>query len=90
MLLVWPLGLLPLGPAFHLWTALTLTAFVMAAVSWGRRLLAALLPVALLLLPPITTAPVVAGQSGFLSGALLIGGLRLAECRPWLACCWVC
>lgn len=85
MLLVWPLGLAPLGPAFHLWTALTLTAFVTAAAPWGRRLPAALLPLALLLVSPLTTASVVAGQSGFLSGALLIGGLRLAERRPWLA-----
>jgi hypothetical protein len=85
MLLVWPLGLVPLGPAFHLWTALTLAAFVMAAAPWGGRLPAAVLPLALLLLSPLTTASVVAGQSGFLSGALLIGGLRLAERRPWLA-----
>ena len=85
MLLVWPLGLLPLRPAFHLWTALTLAAFVMAAAPWRQRLPATVLPVALLLLSPITTASVVAGQSGLLSGALLIGGLRLAERRPWLA-----
>ena len=85
MLLVWPLGLLPLRPAFHLWTVLTLAAFVMAAAPRGVRLPTALLPIALLLLSPITMASVVAGQSGLLSGALLIGGLRLAERRPWLA-----
>ena len=85
MLLVWPLGLLPLGPAFHLWTALTLAAFVAAAAPRGGKLPAALLSIALLLVSPITTASVVAGQSGLLSGALLVGGLRLAERRPWLS-----
>ena len=85
MLLVWPLGLLPLRPAFHLWTALTLTAFVMAAAPRGEKLPATLLAIALLLLSPLTMASVVAGQSGLLSGALLIGGLRLAERRPWMA-----
>jgi hypothetical protein len=37
------------------------------------------------LLAPATTIALVSGQSGFLSGALMLGGLRLAGSRPILA-----
>ena len=80
LLLSWPLGLLPPGGAYFAWVGLTLAGFVWAAA--GPRLRPA--HVLRLLLAPATTVSVVAGQSGFLSGALLMGGMRLAGQRPWL------
>lgn len=81
MVLVWPLGLLPFGASYFAWIGLTLAAFV-AAVAAPRF---QRLTVALAVLAPVATVNVVAGQSGFLSGALLLGGMRLASSRPWLA-----
>lgn len=79
LLLVWPLGLLPVGPAFHAWIACTMALFI-GATSYRRLGFASVL----LLLSPATVMGVVAGQNGFLSGALLLGGLRLIGQRPWL------
>lgn len=80
LLLIWPFGLLTLHQAFAAWFALTIGAFVWAAS--GPRPDA--LRVLALLAAPATTMGVVAGQTGFLSGALLIGGMRLVGTRPWL------
>ena len=80
LLLSWPLGLLPPGGAYFAWVGLTLAGFVWAAA--GPRFRPA--HVLLLLVAPATTVSVVAGQSGFLSGALLVGGMRLVGRRPWL------
>ncbi len=79
MLIVWPLGLLSVGVGFYAWAALTVAAFVWAAGGWPR-------PLALLLLlaAPATVAGVVAGQNGFLTAALLVGGMRLIGPRPVL------
>ena len=79
LLLVWPLGLLPLGLAYWAWIGLGLAAFLWAVA--GPRPLSAALLAAL----PASTVCIAAGQSGFLTGALLVGGLRLAVARPWLA-----
>lgn len=81
MLLVWPLGLLPFSLSYAAWTGTTLVAFVVAVAAPRFRPLT----VALAVLAPVATVNVVAGQSGFLSGALLLGGVRLASSRPWLA-----
>lgn len=82
LLLVAPLGLLPHGPAFGAWVAATL-ALYLAAACWRQRH-GGLLALALLAAP--TTSVVISfGQSGFLAGALLVGGLRLAPLRPVLA-----
>lgn len=73
--IVWPLGLLAFGAAFVAWTAVTLVAYV--AACRGRLVWVALIA-------PGTTVGVIAGQSGFLSGALFVGGMRLLATRPWL------
>lgn len=80
LLMVWPLGLLPLGQAYYAWVGLTFAAFVWSVA--GPRPNA--LVVLAILAAPASTMNVIAGQSGFLSGALLIGGLRLIGTRPWL------
>ena len=80
LLMVWPLGLLPLGQAYYAWVGLTFAAFVWAVA--GPRPNA--LVVLAILAAPASTMNVIAGQSGFLSGALLIGGLRVIGTRPWL------
>ena len=72
---VWPLGLLGFGAAFVAWTGVTIAAFVFACR--GRLAWVALIA-------PGTTIGVIAGQSGFLSGALFVGGMRLVSTRPWL------
>lgn len=80
LLLIWPFGLVTSHQAFAAWFGLTVAAFVWAAS--GPRFGA--LHVLALLAAPATTMGVAAGQTGFLSGALLIGGMRLIETRPWL------
>jgi Glycosyltransferase family 87 len=72
LLVLAPLGLLPLGPAYALWMGTTFTAYLWATLgrrcwSWsGVALLAA----------PTTFLTMIAGQNGFLTAALLVGGLR--------------
>ena len=73
--IVWPLGLLAFGAAFVVWTVVTFVAYV--AACHGRLAWVALIA-------PGTTIGVIAGQSGFLSGALFVGGMRLVATRPWL------
>ncbi len=73
LLMVWPLGLMPFGLGFVMWTGVTLALFIWAC---GGR------PLALVL--PVTTLGIISGQSGFLAGALLLGGFRTLS-RPWLA-----
>ena len=80
LLLVRPLGLLPLDLAYHIWIGLGLAAFIWAAAGPRPRPLTAVLLAAL----PASSVCIAAGQSGFLTGALLIGGLRLAIIQPWL------
>jgi hypothetical protein len=77
LLLVAPLGLLPIGAAHLLWVAATLAIYIAAV----RRLLP--------LGPALAFTPVflnvLVGQNGLLCGALLIGGLTQLERRPFLA-----
>ena len=75
LLMIWPLGLLGFGAAFVAWIVVTLGLYLWACrgrLGW------------LALIAPGTTISVVAGQTGFLSGALFLGGLRLLATRPWL------
>jgi hypothetical protein len=82
LLMLAPFGGLGLGVAFALFMSLTF-AFYLWAMTGGAfrsapRLCAALLA-------PATTITLISGQSGFLSGALMLGGLRLAGSRPIVA-----
>ncbi len=72
-------ALLPLRTAYFAFMGLTLALYLWAATkgSWRWSLV--------LLALPTTAIALAAGQNGFLTGALLLGGLRLRETRPILA-----
>ena len=76
--LVWPLGFVAFIPAMVAWVGLTLAAFAVASSTRPGWVWAALLL-------PVTTVTVIAGQTGFLTGALLVGALRVLPRRPGLA-----
>lgn len=79
LLLLAPFGMLPLPVAYGLWVGATVALYVVATLGrdwrsiWGAALLAA----------PTTLLTVTSGQNGFLTAALLVGGLRLLP-RSWL------
>ncbi len=82
LLYLLPLGLLPYLWAYLAWTGGTLGAYLWA----GWRVLGRdpwVLP--LLILAPTTYTTVLLGQNGFLTAALLVGGLALLDRRPVLA-----
>jgi len=74
-----PFGLPDYVWSFVLWSAVTFAAFA-AAVLVGRPRTWPVLP--MVLLAPGSFVNLMAGQNGFLTGALLIGGLRLMERHP--------
>lgn len=82
LLLVWPFGLLPYLWALAAWTFVVLGAYLWASTA-GRQdshfLLLALL------LAPATFENLAGGQNGFLTGALMIAGLRLLGPKPIVA-----
>ena len=75
---LWPFAALPYWPACLLWLAVTGALYLIATRTTGFGTL-------LSLLAPTTTLAIVAGQTGFLTAALLVGGLRLRVRRPVLA-----
>lgn len=75
-----PLGLLPLAPAFTLWTAGTFALYALATLGRDWRSLRG----AALLVAPTTLLAIVSGQNGFLTAALLVGGLRSLRRYPWI------
>ena len=80
LLLLALLGRLSLRTAFALFMVATFALYLLAMAGgrdW-RWLVAACLA-------PASTVVWMSGQSGFLSGALMVGGLRLAPTRPVLA-----
>ena len=81
LLVIWPLALLPRNASYVIWVLTTLACYL-AAVGQGpwRRTI-----VLLVLLAPATALTVSAGQNGFLTAALIIGGCRLLDRRPVLA-----
>ena len=80
LLAVSPLGWLPYPAAALLWRASTFAAMVLAVGAWRWRWDRALL----LLVAPACVTSFVVGQNGFLTAALMLGGLRLLPGRPWL------
>ncbi|HVC56468.1 MAG TPA: glycosyltransferase family 87 protein [Stellaceae bacterium] len=80
MLVLAPLGRLPYRVAYGFAIGASLLLYLWATVGREWRSPALLAG----LVAPTTTLTVVAGQTGFLSGALLIGGLRLATRHPVL------
>jgi alpha-1,2-mannosyltransferase len=81
LLFVWPFGLLPYLPAYVLWCVGGLALYVWAAIAGGvDRRHAVFLAVA-----PAVAVTLFFGQNGFLTAALLIGGLANLERRPIVA-----
>lgn len=78
---VLPLGLLPYLWSYLAWSASTLALYLCAATRRPGPNLRTLA----LVLAPASFVNLVMGQNGFLSAALLIGGLRLLDRRPVLA-----
>jgi hypothetical protein len=81
MAMLWPLGQLPYVAAYFVWIGGTMALFVWAVMATCSRLP---LCVAAAIAAPASIAEISAGQSGFLTGALMIAGLRLAGYRPVL------
>lgn len=81
LLFTWPLALLPYLPAYALWCVGGLALYLLAAFAGGadRR------HILLLALAPAVAVNVFYGQNGFLTAALLIGGLANLDRRPILA-----
>jgi alpha-1,2-mannosyltransferase len=78
LLLTWPLGLLPYLPAYALWCLVGLALYLLAAWAGGvtrRHML-------FLAVAPAVAVNVFFGQNGFLTAALLIGGLANLDRRP--------
>jgi len=78
LLMLTPFGALGLGAAFAAFMASSFALYLWAMAGSRARLLAAILA-------PATTIALISGQSGFLSGGLMLGGLRLARGRPIMA-----
>jgi alpha-1,2-mannosyltransferase len=81
VLLTWPLGLLPYLPAYALWCAGGLALYLLAAWAGG----AGRNHIVFLAAAPAVTINVFFGQNGFLTAALLIGGLANLDRRPLLS-----
>jgi alpha-1,2-mannosyltransferase len=78
ILFIWPLGLLPYLPAYVLWCVAGLALYLFAARAGGvapRHML-------FLAVAPGVLVNVLGGQNGFLTAALLIGGLANLDRRP--------
>jgi hypothetical protein len=80
LLMIRPLGLLSYPVAHAAWSGVTFLAYL-AAVWCPRAWWWAAL---IVIFAPATLANLLAGQNGFLSAALLVGGIRLASWRPVL------
>ena len=81
VLFTWPFGLMPYLAAYAAWCIGGLALFAVAARAGG--IAARNLP--FVVLAPAVAANVFSGQNGFLTAALLIGGLTALERRPILA-----
>ncbi|UFZ02563.1 DUF2029 domain-containing protein [Bradyrhizobium ontarionense] len=76
-----PLGMMALPSAYVCWIATTFALYVLATLGREWRSLSGLA----LLAAPTTLINAITGQNGFLSAALLIGGLRLLASHPMTA-----
>ncbi len=81
LLFLWPLGWLSYAAAYVAWVGTTFGLYLLASLApdWRTR------DAVCLVLAPVTVMTAVFGQSGFLFGALLVGGVRLLDSRPVLA-----
>jgi hypothetical protein len=81
LLLVWPLGFLPVWPAYLVWCAVSGALYVAVVAQNERRVL----HLVLMTIAPAVSVNLYVGQNGFLTAALLIGGLLALDRRPLLA-----
>ena len=81
LMLLAPLGALPYGIARVAWLVLTFAAYVVALTAWRWRGVVAYL----LFLAPSSAVCFLVGQNGFLTAALMLGGMRLLWTRPMVA-----
>src|SRR5580700_8145034 len=81
LLFIWPFGLLGFLPAYALWCIIGLALYVRASLAGGvdRR------QWIFLAVAPAVAVNVFLGQNGFLTAALLIGGLANLDRRPIVA-----
>ena len=81
LFLVAPVGLLPPFLSYLAWSIVTLALFAASVRSFfgdNRRVL-------MLVLAPSSCANIVLGQTGFVTAALLVGGLAMIDRRPLIA-----
>lgn len=81
LLFTWPLGLMPYMTAYGVYTLFGLALYLAVASQGSRRFD----HLAILLLAPAVTINIWAGQNGFFTAVLLIGGLTQLDRRPILA-----
>jgi hypothetical protein len=81
LLLTWPLAFLPYLAGYVVWCALGLALYLLAASEGGRRRDRLLM----LAVAPAVWINIFAGQNGFITAALMIGGLAQLGRRPVLA-----
>ncbi len=81
LLFIWPLGFLPYIPAYFLWCAAGLGAYLYASCRGGCTKK----DVFFLFVCPAVVVNLFAGQNGFFSAAFLIGGFTLLDRRPIVA-----
>jgi alpha-1,2-mannosyltransferase len=81
LLLIWPLAFLPYLPAYLVWCALGMALYVLAASEGGRRRERLFM----LAVAPAAWLNIFTGQNGFLTSALMIGGLAQLGRRPILS-----
>ncbi len=79
LIITWPLGVLPYYYSYFFWIAGTLALFAYAVFKTCSR---SPFIVGCAIVAPVSMVNIFAGQSGFLSGALLTAGIRLAATRP--------
>ena len=81
LLFTWPFGLMPYLTAYAVWCAVGVALLAAVAYACGMRRNQWLF----LALAPATLVNIFAGQNGFFTAALLIGGLTVIDRRPVLA-----
>ncbi|MGJ4998526.1 glycosyltransferase family 87 protein [Bradyrhizobium sp. HKCCYLS3077] len=81
LLVMVPLGLLALPVAYVCWISVTFALYGLATLGRDWRSMAGLA----LLAAPTSLINAITGQNGFLSAALMIGGLRLLASHPVVA-----
>jgi alpha-1,2-mannosyltransferase len=81
LIFVWPFGLIPFLPSYVLWCVAGLALYMWAAFAGGldRKYWP------FLLIAPAVAMNIFFGQNGFLTAALLIGGLANLDRRPTVA-----